>query len=57
MSCPHGAGRPEDCSQCLGAVPKRIELVDGVLTVDGQVLVHRSPQSIYYPRKTKRGRR
>jgi hypothetical protein len=35
MPCPHGNGPAEHCSQCRGAAPSKIELVDGKLVVNG----------------------
>jgi len=36
--CPHAKfGRPEDCSQCLGAAVRRIAIVGRGLTIDGEL--------------------
>lgn len=38
MACPHGAGAPESCSQCVGAKPRRVDHdpKTGALTVNGK---------------------
>lgn len=35
MACPHGNGSPESCSQCKGAVARRVTLAGGQVLVDG----------------------
>lgn len=35
MPCPHGNGPPAKCSQCRGATPSKVELVNGKLVVNG----------------------
>lgn len=39
MSCPHGLhSNPDSCSQCLGVRARRVDVVAGVLSVDGTPL-------------------
>lgn len=35
MPCPHGNGPPAKCSQCIGAKPSTVELLNGKLVVNG----------------------
>jgi hypothetical protein len=37
MGCPHGNGPPERCSQCLGAIARRVSIIDGQLLIDGSL--------------------
>jgi hypothetical protein len=38
MSCPHGAGEPDNCSQCAGAKARIVKLDSktGAVTVNGK---------------------
>jgi len=39
--CPHGAGRPDQCSQCLGVVARKVTLgEDGVLVCEAATAVN-----------------
>ena len=37
MTCPRSLhGSPSSCSQCLGAPAHRVDILDGIITVDSQ---------------------
>lgn len=36
MTCAHGKGPADRCSQCLGITPRRVHVIDHRLCIDGQ---------------------
>ena len=53
---PHGRDCPDRCSQCLGAVPRRVSLDGTALTIDGVPTAKHEPDRSYFVRGGKRKR-
>lgn len=59
--CPHGGphSKPEMCSQCLGAIPKRVEQAGPEMFIDGEPIRTIAPDvepNAHQPRQQRRNR-
>lgn len=55
MPCPHGSNSdPDTCSQCRGAVPRRITVENQGLMLDGKPWKREQPKFNYNPQTGKR---
>jgi hypothetical protein len=58
MPCPHSSyGSPATCSQCAAAPARRVEISDGIVTVDSQPVRPLDHGSSYVPRRRGGGRK